>query len=77
MGLFGFSSKKEVKEKEKQAREAERREVLQGQQSSLSNLAKGSQVKFTVPFFDVFDPRFENFGVPVAVSGMIVYASSG
>lgn len=74
MGLFGFSSKKEVKEKEKQAREAERREVLQGQQSSLSNLAKGSQVKFTVPFFDVFDPRFENFGVPVAVSGMIVYA---
>jgi len=82
MKIFGFSSKKEVEEKERLARiagreagrEAGRQSVLQGQQSDLSNLAKGSQVPFTIPFFDVFDPRFENFAVPVAVSGMIVYA---
>ena len=78
MKIFGFSSKKEVEEKERLARqsgrEAGRQSVLQGQQSDLSNLAKGSQVPFTVPFFDVFDPRFENFAVPVAVDGMIIYA---
>lgn len=70
MGFFGFSSKKEVQEKEKQARES----LLRQQQTSLVNLAKGSQVKFTIPYFDVFDPRFENFGVPVAVHGTIIYA---
>lgn len=69
MGFFGFSSKKEVAEKEQLARES----VIKNQQSSLSNLAKGSQVKFSVPYFDVFDPRFENFAVPVAVHGMVVY----
>lgn len=74
MGIFGFSSKKEVAEKERLAREAEKRSVLQGQQTDLSNLAKGSQVKFSVPFFDVFDPRFMDFGVPIAVHGMLVYA---
>ena len=74
MGFFGFSSKKEVEEKERLAREEEKRNVLQGQQTDLSNLAKGSQVKFVVPYFDVFDPRFENFAVPVAVHGMLVYA---
>ena len=70
MSFFGFSSKKEVEEKERLAKEA----VLKGQQTSLSNLAKGSQVQFSVPYFDVFDPRFENFAVPVAVHGMLVYA---
>lgn len=70
MGIFGFSSKKEVAEKEKQAREA----LLRSQQTTLSNLAKGSQVKFSVPYFDVFDPRFQNFAVPVSVHGIIVYA---
>lgn len=74
MGFFGFSSKKEVAEKEKMAREAERKSVLQKQQEDLANLAKGSQVKFAVPYFDVFDPRFQNFAVPVAVHGVIVYA---
>ena len=74
MSFFGFSSKKEVEEKERLAREAEKRAVLQGQQTDLSNLAKGSQVSFSVPDFDVFDPRFENFAVPVAVHGMLVYA---
>ncbi len=74
MGLFGFSSKKEVEERERLAREAEQQRVLQGQQTSLSNLAKGSQIKFAIPYFDVFDPRYENFPVPVAVHGMLVYA---
>lgn len=74
MGLFGFSTKKEVEEKERLAREAEKQRVLQGQQTDLSNIAKGSQVKFAVPFFDVFDPRYDNFPVPVAVHGMLVYA---
>ncbi len=70
MSFFGFSSKKEVEEKERLAKQA----VLQGQQTDLSNLAKGSQVQFAVPYFDVFDPRYENFPVPVAVHGMVVYA---
>lgn len=70
MSIFGFSSKKEVEEKERLAREA----VLKGQQTDLSNLAKGSQVKFAVPYFDVFDPRFENLAVPVSVHGSLVYA---
>ena len=74
MSIFGFSSKKEVKEKERMAREAEKRAVLQGQQTDLSNLAKGSQIRFRIQYFDVFDPRFENFAVPVAVECMLVYA---
>lgn len=70
MSIFGFSSRKEVREKERLAKQA----VLEGQQNDLANLAKGSQVKFAVPYFDVFDPRFNNFAVPVAVHGMLVYA---
>lgn len=35
------------------------------------NLARIIQVKFGVPFFDVYDPRFPDFGVPVAVRGSI------
>lgn len=88
MGLFGFSSKKEVAEKERLAREAARKEamgdlrerdkktresVLQGQQNDLANIAKGSQVSFKIPYFDVYDPRFENFAVPVAVRVTLVY----
>ena len=74
MGLFGFRTKKKVEERERLAREAERQRVYQRQQSDLSNIAKGSQVKFSVPYFDVFDPRFDNFPVPIAVHGMVVYA---
>ncbi len=37
------------------------------------NLARIIQVKFGVPFFDVFDPRFEDFGIPVAVRGTISF----
>lgn len=38
------------------------------------NLAKLIQIKFGVPFFDVFDPRFLDFGVPVAVRGTISFS---
>lgn len=37
------------------------------------NLARIIQVKFGVPFFDVYDPRFSDFGVPVAVRGTISF----
>ena len=37
------------------------------------NLARIVQVRFGVPFFDVYDPRFEDFGVPVAVRGTISF----
>lgn len=37
------------------------------------NLAKIIQVKFAVPYFDVFDSRFSDFGVPVAVRGTITF----
>lgn len=37
------------------------------------NLAKINQVKIGVPYFDVFDPRFSDFGVPVAVRGTISF----
>lgn len=40
------------------------------------NLAQIIQVKFAVPFFDVYDPRFEDFGVPVAVRGTISFKIS-
>ena len=37
------------------------------------NLARIIQVRFGVPFFDVYDPRFMDFGVPVAVRGTISF----
>ena len=35
------------------------------------NLANVIQVKFAVPFFDIYDPRFLDFGVPAAVRGTV------
>ena len=40
------------------------------------NLAQMLQVKFGVPFFDVYDPRFTDFGVPVAVRGTVSFSIS-
>lgn len=40
------------------------------------NLARIIQVKFAVPFFDVYDPRFSDFGVPIAVRGTISFGIS-
>lgn len=37
------------------------------------NLAGVIKINFTIPYFDVFDPRFLDFGVPVAVSGSITF----
>ena len=37
------------------------------------NLAHIIQTKFAVPFFDVYDPRFMDFSVPVAVRGTISF----
>jgi membrane protease subunit (stomatin/prohibitin family) len=37
------------------------------------NLAGIIQVKFGVPYFDVFDPRFLDFAVPVAVRGTVSF----
>ena len=38
------------------------------------NLAGLVQIKFGVPFFDVYDPRFLDFGVPVAVRGSLSFS---
>lgn len=40
------------------------------------NLARINQVKFGIPYFDVYDPRFADFGVPVAVRGTISFKIS-
>ena len=40
------------------------------------NLAQIIQIKFGVPYFDVYDPRFLDFGVPVAVRGTISFKIS-
>ena len=37
------------------------------------NLQGNNQVKFAVPYFDVADPRFPDFCVPVAVRGTITF----
>lgn len=37
------------------------------------NLTRVIQTKFAVPFFDVYDPRFDDFGVPVAVRGTMTF----
>ena len=37
------------------------------------NLQKNNQIRFGVPFFDVFDPRFHDFSVPFAVRGTITF----
>ena len=37
------------------------------------NLQGNNQVRFAVPYFDVADPRFPDFTVPVAVRGSIIF----
>ena len=37
------------------------------------NLSGIIQVKFGIPFFDVYDPRFLDFGVPTACRGTITF----
>ena len=37
------------------------------------NLAENVQIRFAVPYFDVFDPRFLDFAVPFAVRGILTF----
>lgn len=37
------------------------------------NLSGNIQIKYGVPYFDVFDPRFLDFGVPMAARGSITF----
>lgn len=74
MGFFGFKTSKEVEEEKRQAAEEAARRVEQNNLTNLSNLSKGSQLNFAIPYFDVFDPRLQDYGVPVSVHGAVVYA---
>lgn len=80
MGIFGLSFKSEVEKKIKEIQEEEnnkvkaaREEVYRRQNNDITNLSKGSQIKFGVQYFDVYDPRFSDIGVPVAVHGTLIY----
>lgn len=74
MAFFGFKSAKEVEEEKQRAAEQAKREVERNNLTNLSNLSKGSQVNFAIPYFDVFDPRLQDYGCPVSVHGAIVYS---
>lgn len=37
------------------------------------NLAENVQIRFGIPYFDVYDPRFLDFGVPIAARGTITF----
>lgn len=74
MGFFGFKSSREVEEEKRQAAEEAARRVEQNNLTNLSNLSKGSQLNFAIPYFDIFDPRLQDYGVPVSVHGAVVYA---
>lgn len=37
------------------------------------NLAGNIQIRFAIPYFDVFDPRFLDYAVPVAVRGTLTF----
>ena len=37
------------------------------------NLSGNIQIRFAIPYFDVYDPRFLDFGVPMAVRGSITF----
>lgn len=74
MGFLGFKFSKEVEEEKRQAAEEAARRVEQNNLTNLSNLSKGSQLNFAIPYFDVFDPRLQDYGVPVSVHGAVVYA---
>ena len=74
MGFFGLKSAKEVEEEKRKAAAAAVEKNNRDNFTNLSNLGKGSQIQFAIPYFDVFDPRLTDTGVPVTVHGSIVYA---
>ena len=64
MAFFGFKSKKEV----------EKQQASPNAQHNVSNLGKGSQFEFRIPYFDVIDPRLQDIGVPVAIGVTVTYS---
>lgn len=78
MAIFGFKSKKEVEaEKKEVAKQAAQNAVKAAEfvnQHNVNNLGRGSQFQFRIPFFDAFDPRLQDTGVPVAVGVTVTYA---
>lgn len=43
------------------------------QKSTLINLSGNVQVRFGIPYFDVFNPRFLDFAVPMTARGTITF----
>lgn len=74
MGFFGLKTSKEVEAEKRKAAETAVANNIRKNATNLDNLGKGSQIKFAIPYFDVFDPRLMDTGVPVSVHGSIVYA---
>lgn len=78
MAFFGFKSKKEVEaEKKEVAKQAAQNAVKAAEfinQHNVKNLGRGSQFQFRIPYFDAFDPRLQDTGVPVAVGVTVTYA---
>ncbi len=74
MGFFGFKNKREVEEEKREAAQQAVNQTIRNNYMSLSNISKGSQVNIAIPYFDVFDPRLADYGVPVSVHGTIVYS---
>lgn len=78
MAFFGFKSKKEVEaEKQEVAKQAAKNAVKAAEfinQHNVKNLGRGSQFQFRIPYFDAFDPRLQDTGVPVAVGVTVTYA---
>lgn len=78
MAIFGFKSKKEVEIEKKQAADQAAEQAVRKAEAAnkynVGNLGRGSQFDMTIPFFDAFDPRLQDTGVPVAVDLSIVYA---
>lgn len=78
MAIFGFKSKKEVEaEKKEVAKQAAQNAVKTAEfvnQHNVNNLGRGSQFQFRIPYFDAFDPRLQDTGVPVAVGVTVTYA---
>lgn len=78
MAFFGFKSKKEVEaEKKEVAKQAAQNAVKAAEfvnQHNVNNLGRGSQFQFRIPYFDAFDPRLQDTGVPVAVGVTVTYA---
>lgn len=73
MAFFGFKSKKEIEAEKQQAANNAVKAADFINKHNVSNLGRGSQFNFRIPYFDVFDPRLQDIGVPVAVGATITY----